>query len=184
MFFLKTEQIAFPKAAHSRLDQTMRVPMKSDAVALHPHDQDLGLYLLERLPEDSVSAMDMHLTHCGTCDERLVREISSLSSSDVAQLGASLDDEMRKEPRYKTDETVSIQTLSPFSTERYPGQLSDVSRSGMKLQTQVRVECGTLIKISLKNVIAFGEVRYCVEAGDAFHFGVRLSQMVQLGKPH
>ena len=158
--------------------------MKSDAVALHPHDQDLGLYLLERLPEDSISAMDVHLAHCGTCDQRLVREISSLSSSEMAQRGVSLNDEMRKEPRYKTDETVSLQTLNPFSTERYPGQLADVSRSGMKLQTQVRVECGTLIKISLKNVIAFGEVRYCVEVGDAFHFGVQLSQMVQLRRHH
>jgi hypothetical protein len=30
---------------------------------------------------------------------------------------------------------------------------------------------GTLIKLSLRNVIAFGEVRYCMEVGDAFHFG-------------
>jgi hypothetical protein len=131
------------------------------------------------LPEDSVSAMDMHLAHCEACDQRLVREISSLSSSEVVQLAASLNDEMRKEPRYKTDETVSLQTLNPFSTERYLGQLADVSRSGMKLQTPALVECGTLIKIILKNVIAFGEVRYCVQVGDAFHYGVQLSQMVQ-----
>ena len=154
--------------------------MKSDAVAPHPHDQDLGLYLLERLPKDGVWAMEVHLTHCGTCDQRLVREISLLSSSEVTQFEASLNNEMRKEPRYKTDETVSLQTLNPFSMERYPGKLADVSRSGMKLRTPVRVECATLIKISLKNVIAFGEVRYCLEVDQAFHVGVHLSQMVQL----
>ena len=152
--------------------------MKSDAVAPHPPEQDLGLYLLERLPADNVSALEVHLAHCRSCDQRLVQEISSLSSSEVAQLGESLNDEMRKERRYKTDETVSLQSLNPFSTERCPGQLADVSRSGMKLQAPVRVERGTLIKISLRNVIAFGEVRYCMEV--AFHFGVQLSEMVQL----
>src|ERR1700687_5149556 len=115
MFFLKTEQL--PSQDYSIVDypQTIRVSsMKSDAVALHPHDQDLGLYLLERLPEDSVSAMDIHLAHCGTCDQRLLREISSLPSSEVGQLGASLNGEMRKELRYQTNEIVSLQTLSPF----------------------------------------------------------------------
>jgi anti-sigma factor RsiW len=41
--------------------------MKSDALATHLHDQDLELYLLERLSVDRVSAMDMHLAHCGAC---------------------------------------------------------------------------------------------------------------------
>jgi hypothetical protein len=144
----------------------------------HPQDQDLGDYLLECLPEDSLSAINVHLANCEACDQRLVREISSLSSSGVAQLGTALNGEMRKEPRYVTDENVSLQTLRPFSTDRYQGRLADVSRSGMKLQSPVRVECGTLIKIGLKNMLAFGEVRYCVQVGDAFHCGVQISQTV------
>jgi PilZ domain len=154
--------------------------MKSDGLGLHPDDQDLGLYLLERLPEDSLSAVEAHLTNCAVCDQRLVQEISSLSASSVAQLGNALTGEMRKEPRYRTDETVSLQALNPFSPDRYSGRLADVSRSGMKLQIPVRVERGTLIKIGLKNMIAFGEVRYCVPVGDVFHFGVHVSQTVQL----
>jgi PilZ domain len=154
--------------------------MRSDSVALHPHDEELGLYLLERLPADSLSTMDAHLANCSACDQRLVQEIRSLSEAGVSQLGAALTDEMRKEPRYKTDETVSLQTLSPFSPDRVSGRLADVSRSGMKLQIPMRVECGTLIRISLKNMIAFGEVRYCVQVGDAFHFGMQVSQTVQL----
>jgi hypothetical protein len=154
--------------------------MSSDAVFLHPHDQDLGLYLLERLPKESLSAIEAHLAKCGVCDQRLAHEISSFSASGVAQLGTALTGEMRKEPRYKTDEVVSLQTLNPFSPDRHSGRLADVSRSGMKLQIPVRVECGTLIKIGLKNMIAFGEVRYCVPVGDVFHFGVQVSQTVQL----
>lgn len=50
----------------------------------------------------------------------------------------------------------------------------------MKLQIPVRVERGTLIKICLNNMIAFGEVRYCVQVDDAFHFGVQVSQTVPL----
>ncbi len=154
--------------------------MKLDSGVLHPHDRDLGLYLLERLPEDGLSAIEAHLADCEVCDQRLVQEAISLSSSGVTQLGTTLAGEMRKEPRYKTDEAATLQTLNPFSPDRYPGRLADVSRTGMKLQIPVRVECGTLIKISLKNMIAFGEVRYCVEVGDAFHFGVQVSQTVQL----
>jgi hypothetical protein len=154
--------------------------MKSDGLGLHPDDQDLGLYLLERLPEDSLSVMEAHLANCGVCDQRLVKEISSLSTSALAQLGTALTGEMRKEPRYKTEEAITFQTLNPFSPDRYPGRLADVSRSGMKLQIPVPVECGTLIKISLKSMIAFGEVRYCVQVGDTYHYGVQVSQTVQL----
>ncbi len=154
--------------------------MKSVGLGLHPDDRDLGLYLLERLPEDSFSAMEVHLATCGVCDQRLVDEISSLSASGLAQLGTALTGEMRKEPRYKTEEAITFQTLNPFSPDRYPGHLADVSRGGMKLRIPVRVECGTLIKISLKSMIAFGEVRYCAPMGDEFHFGVQISQTVQI----
>jgi PilZ domain len=154
--------------------------MKLDSGLLHPHDRDLGLYLLERLPVDGLFAMEAHLADCEVCDQRLVREAISLSSSGAAQIGATLNGDMRKEPRYKTDEVATLQTLNPFSPDRYAGRLADVSRNGMKLQIPIRVECGTLIKISLKNMIAFGEVRYCVEFGDAFHFGVQVSQTVQV----
>jgi predicted anti-sigma-YlaC factor YlaD len=153
--------------------------MNMDAT-LHP--EGLELYLLERLPEDRVVTMDSHLAHCEVCRQTLVREFNSLATSDLAQLGASLSDEMRKEPRFKTDEVASFQILSPFATNRYPGQLADVSRSGMKLQTPVQMECGALIKITLKSIIAFGDVRYRVQVGAAFHYGVQLSQMVQLGR--
>ena len=154
--------------------------MNTDNATFHP--QELQLYLLGRLPEDSVATMDSHLSHCEVCHQRLVQEFNSLGASDLAQLGASLSDEMRKEPRFKTDEVACFQTLSPFATNRYPGQLADVSRTGMKLQTPVQMESGTLIKVTLKSVIAFGEVRYRVQVGDVFHYGVHLSQMVQLGR--
>ncbi len=154
--------------------------MKSDSVALHPDDHDLSLYLIEHLPADTLSAIETHLATCGLCDQRLVHEINSLSSSSVAQLGYALTGEMRKEPRYKTEEAVLLQSLNPFSADRYSGRLADVSRSGMKLQIPLRMARGTLIKISLKNMIAFGEVRYCVEMGDEFHFGVQVFQTVPI----
>jgi PilZ domain len=144
----------------------------------------LEFYLLGRLPEDSISSMESHLVDCAVCDERLVREISLLPLSGVVQSGTSLEAEKRRERRYDTEEGVSLQALSPFSTDRYQGKLADVSRNGMKIQTRVRAESGTLLKISLKNVIAFGEVRYCLKREDGFHCGVRLTQVVQVRSPH
>jgi len=173
MVFTKSGTFAFSELAVNSIS-----PKIYTFMTLHP--QELELYLLGRLPEDSVTTMDSHLSHCEVCRQRLVREFNSLAASELAQLGASLSDEMRKEPRFKTDEVASFQTLSPFATNRYPGQLADVSRAGMKLQTPVQMESGTLIKITLKSVIAFGQVRYRVQAGDVYHYGVQLSQMVQL----
>jgi len=153
-------------------------------VLLHLQEQDLEFYLLGRLPEDSVSRMESHLASCRFCDERLVREISLLPLSGVVQSATSLEAEKREERRYDTEEAVSLQALSPFSVERYQGKLADVSRNGMKIQTAVRAESGTLLKISLKNVIAFGEVRYCLKRDDRFHSGVRLTHVVQVRSHH
>ena len=141
-------------------------------------------YLLGRLPEDSVSRMESHLADCRFCDERLVREISLLPLSGAVQSGTSLEAEKRMERRYDTEEAVSLQALSPFSVERHQGTLADVSRNGMRIQTLVRAESGTLLKISLKNVIAFGEVRYCMKREGGFHCGVRLTQVVQVRSQH
>jgi hypothetical protein len=116
--------------------------------------------------------------------QRLVHVISLLSSSTVAQAGTSIENERRKEFRYNTDEAVTLQALNPLSTDRCHGHLTDVSRSGMKLRAGARVESGTLIKISLQHVIAFGEVRYCKKMGAVFHFGVKLSQVVQVSTPY
>ena len=149
-------------------------------MTVHLQDQDLELYLLERVPKNNISAMDSHLADCGACDQRLVQEISLLPLSNLDPLGVPGAEEKRREPRYQTEDAVSLQALSPFSANRHLGKLADVSRSGMKIQTPVRVESGTLIKISLKNVIAFGESRYCVKMGDGFHFGVQLSQVVSV----
>jgi hypothetical protein len=149
-------------------------------VPFHLLEQDLECYLLGRLPEDSILWAESHLAGCEVCDQRLVREISLLPLSGAVQFGTSVEDEKRNEHRYKTEEAVSLQALSPFSIERYPGKLADVSRNGMKIQTLVRAESGTLLKISLKNVIAFGEVRYCRKLEDGFDCGVQLSQVVQV----
>ncbi len=146
--------------------------------------QDLECYLLGRLPEDSVSRTESHLAGCKVCDQRLVREIGLLPLSEVLQSGTLLGDEKRHERRFNTEEPISLQALSPFSIERYPGKLADVSRNGMKIRTLVRAESGTLLKISLKNVIAFGEVRYCRKLEDGFDCGVQLSQVVQVRSDH
>jgi len=148
-------------------------------LSTHIQAEDLEMYLLGRLPEGGVSAVDSHLTACKECTGRLVecvRFVSELATLSHAQeLGF---DERRQEPRFPTDEIVSVQELNPFSPERFDGALLNVSRGGIGFRTGRLLEAGGLLKVRLKSVIAFGEVRYCAKIGDEFHVGVKLSEVV------
>ena len=64
---------------------------------VHLQDQDLELYLLERVPKNNIWAMDSHLADCGVCDQRLVQEISLLPLSNLDPLGMPVQAPVRVE---------------------------------------------------------------------------------------
>ena len=146
-------------------------------VSIHIHDDDLQLYLLGRLSAEKISAIDSHLTDCNACGGRLVeavRFLSRLAKAHVHQSG-SAHPEKRRGPRFSAREPISVQPLSPFSSDSVEASLENVSRGGMQLRTATLLGTGTLINLHLRSAIMFGEVRYCEGSGDNFFVGIQFS---------
>jgi anti-sigma factor RsiW len=77
-------------------------------VSLHLQHEDLALYLLGRLSEGQVSAVDSHLADCKDCDGRLVeavRFVSQLGALSSAQ--TPVEGGRRREPRIATTDPVN-----------------------------------------------------------------------------
>jgi hypothetical protein len=67
-----------------------------------------------------------------------------------------------------------LQTINPFSPDRLNVNLLDVSKSGMKIGGPTRLLPGGSVKIRLKGMIAFEEVRHCREVGEGYEAGIQL----------
>ncbi len=136
---------------------------------MHMHEQDLELYVSGRLQPSEMSTIESHLSACGVCRHKL--------SEAVAALDQTVGKERRKEPRIATGEAGSVQSIVPFTNESLEVQILNVSRSGMQLQSTKSLDPGMMVKIRVKNVVAFGEVRYCSFAGIGYHIGIKIENV-------
>lgn len=142
---------------------------------MHVRDEDLELYLLERLEKSQTPTLESHLASCGVCAAKL----SSVAFFDhVVQLSekqaVSARTEKRREPRTATDDPGLLQRIVPFSPDLLPIRIVDVSKGGMQVSASTSLEPGTMVKVRLKGVIAFGEVRHCRTVGDSYRAGIQL----------
>jgi hypothetical protein len=151
-----------------------------EAVSMHIRDEDLELYLLERLEQAQTQALESHLAGCGVCAAKL----SSVAFFDhVVQLSEkqafSAREDKRREPRTATDDPGVLQRIVPFSPDRLLIRIIDVSKGGMQVSAPVSLERGTMIKVLLKGLIAFGEVRHCRAVGASYRAGIQLYDALQ-----
>jgi hypothetical protein len=143
---------------------------------MHVCDEDLELYLLERLEKDKKSILESHLTGCEPCASRLtsanifVQELAEQNRRPPVFGGK----EKRSQPRTACDDPGVLQKINPFSSDRENVRILDVSKDGMKVGAPSSLEPGTTVKVRLKSMIAFGEVRYCRAVGEAYHAGIQL----------
>src|SRR5579884_1077332 len=70
------------------------------------------------------------------------------------------DIERRREPRAKTDTTVLIRSLNPFSHLLGIGRVVDRSQNGVAVECSDPITPGTAIKIAGDDQVMFGEARY------------------------
>ena len=143
---------------------------------MHMSEQDTELYVSERLPPDEMSMVESRLSAWGVCRRQLSESVATLSrpaDSVESQKGS----ERRKEERIGTDEAGSVQSIAPFTNDRLEVQILDVSQGGMKLRALKPLDPGMMIKIRLKNVVAFGEVRYCNAARKGFNIGIKIENV-------
>jgi hypothetical protein len=143
---------------------------------VHARGEDLELYLLERLEKGQTLTLESHLSECPACAGRLAsatrffNQLAELGRKQAVFGGA----EKRSEPRISTDDAGVLQKILPFSPDRLPIRILDVSKGGMKVGVLDSLEPGTSVKVRLQAMIAFGEVRYCRTAGGSYHAGIQL----------
>jgi hypothetical protein len=142
---------------------------------MHLGAQDLELYLLDRLEKARATSLEVHLAGCGACAQRL----SSVGFFDqLIELSRKQADfngvEKRRERRVSTNDSGVLQTINPFSPKCLNVNILDISKSGMKIGGPSTLFPGTSVKIRLKGMIAFGEVRHCREVGEGYEAGVQL----------
>jgi hypothetical protein len=147
---------------------------------MHVDDEDLERYLLERLEKTRTAVIEAHLADCSACAIRLtsvnllVHQLTELRRSQMA-LGSA---DKRREPRIATNEAGVLQKINPFSPDRLDVRILDVSKEGMRVAGPNSLEPGTSVKVRLRGMIAFGEVRHCRMVGGAYQAGIQLHDAI------
>lgn len=87
--------------------------------------------------------------------------------------------EKRREARYPTNDPVELEIVKG-GTGRHSATVLDVSRSGLRLKLDSSLNRGAEVKITLqKNILIFGQVRYCRPLDGSFDAGVLIQDMAQ-----
>jgi hypothetical protein len=91
--------------------------------------------------------------------------------------------ERRRDHRYSTNDQAEVEVLGT-NIQRLSAIVLDVSRSGLRLEIQTRIGQCAQVEITLpRDVVIFGEVRYCRPAGADFHAGVLIADILQSRTP-
>jgi hypothetical protein len=142
---------------------------------MHVRDEDLELYLLERLEKSQTPTLESHLAECKVCAAKL----SSVAFFDqFVQLSQKHADsarmEKRREPRIATDDAGVLQTINPFSPHHVHIRILDISKGGMRVSAPNSLERGTMVKVRLKGTISFGVVRHCRAVSGSYQAGIQV----------
>jgi hypothetical protein len=122
------------------------------------------------------------VTHLRECESSVSR--SSKSGDFLCKLAlnakqATYDGgERRHDRRVVTNDPGVLQIVNPFSDECSDVRMVDISNNGLGLYTPTAVMPGSLLKLRMKDYLAFGEARYCRPAKEGFFVGVQLHDYV------
>ena len=97
----------------------------------------------------------------------------------VAAARATLFIEKRREARYPTNDAAEVEVVNG-GAGLFSATVLDVSRSGLRLKLDSRINRGAEVKITLqRNVIIYGQIRYCRPLEGNFDAGVLIQDMSQ-----
>src|SRR5580700_9690527 len=101
---------------------------------MHVSDEELELYLLERLEKSQTRTLEFHLANCGVCATKLSSVTFFDQLVDMSRKQAAFGPtDKRREPRISTDDPGVLQKINPFSPDRMPIQIVDISKGGMRV---------------------------------------------------
>jgi hypothetical protein len=87
--------------------------------------------------------------------------------------------EKRREARYPTNDPAEVEVVSG-GTGRSTATVLDVSKSGLRLKLESSINKGAEVKVTLqRNVVIFGQIRYCRPLDGSFDAGVLIQDMSQ-----
>ena len=142
---------------------------------IHLHPEDIDSYARGIIAEPTRSEVEAHLSACPLCRSKALEAVEF--SRALGQLRREVTD-MRDGHRIPTDDPATVQVLNPLSPDQWEVRIRDVSKRGMCIHTTRPFDTGAQVKIQRGTLIAFGEVRYCVAVGDAYHAGILLQEVL------
>ena len=144
----------------------------------HPHEDDLHLFVLGRMPAKDVEILERHVFQCPACEDRLAsitRMVAQLNKVPTTRGGF----DKRKEPRFRTSDTGFLRSFAPLIPARWPVQIVDVSKNGLGLEVPTSLALGSLVQVQIGKTFALGEVRHSTKIDEQrFHAGIRLLHTV------
>jgi hypothetical protein len=100
-------------------------------------------------------------------------------SESAAGARGSLFLEKRREARYPTNDPAEVEVVKG-GAGHFSATVLDVSRSGLRLKLDAGVNKGAEVKITLqRNIVIFGQIRYCRPLDGSFDVGVLIQDMAQ-----
>jgi anti-sigma factor ChrR (cupin superfamily) len=138
-------------------------------LSTHLQEEDFEIYALGQLPETRAAEVEAHVAECQDCRAKLKRAI---------RLVGVAPKERRKDPRMVTDESAWLQVADPQHLGAWEVRIVDVSREGMSLRTRHYISRGRKVKLRRKDMIVFGEIRYCVPEGGEFRAGIKILEVL------
>jgi hypothetical protein len=142
---------------------------------MHLQAEDLELYALGRFCEPRSSEVEAHLASCPLCRSNLA------DAAEFAQALAKLGQRMaerRDGHRIAADDSATLQVLNPLSPAHWEVRILNEAKGGMCIRTAKPIEQGAQVKVQRADIIACGEVRYCIPVGESFHAGIVLREIV------
>lgn len=151
---------------------------------MHITYDDLHHYSRGAFGRFRVFVIENHLRGCALCSARLgevfklISPVCAIAPLVHPPLQSSPKDR-RREPRIATDHSAQLQVIAPFSAERIPVRVLDVSKSGMQLGLDAPLDPGSTVKIRLRDAVLFAEIRYCRQTSEKdYRAGLELQEVI------
>ena len=87
-------------------------------------------------------------------------------------------DNRRSEPRYLVNEDALVWDLHRMKAGYGVATIVDVSRSGMRLESDRRLVQGSHVAVDFRGMIICGSVQYCTSSGKQFALGIHISDLL------